>query len=109
VNRSLLARTRRDFYDVYAKMLRDAGAAEPEIERAISNATIEARMLLAGKCPKCGEPIRRYVDYKLQQGPSAVPGAWVQYRCSTQAPIGKPNPPGACNFMVDLKEGCEAN
>jgi hypothetical protein len=84
-----------------------------EIEESIA-AEIEARikeaqMLLDGKCPSCGAPIARYVDRERQHGPSGMPGVWVQYRCSTQPPPGQRRLANACSYMIDLKEGHEAN
>jgi hypothetical protein len=79
------------------------------IDAEIATSIRVAKSLLEGKCPKCGAPPARYVDYKLQQGPSRIPGTWVAYRCSTAPPPGQERPRGVCDFMIDLKEGDAAN
>jgi hypothetical protein len=109
VNRSLLARTRPEFYAEYRHAARRAGQEDAAIDAAIATSIREAKSLLEGKCPKCGAPSARYVDRRHQQGPSQVPGEWVMYRCSTVPPPGEIRPEGACDFMTDLKEGQEAN
>jgi len=109
VNRSLLARTKREFYDDAFALVRQMCVPEAEIEAQIADDIRVARALLDGKCPYCGAPSTRYIDYTRQQGASRMPGTWVSYRCSTQAPQGQPNPPGTCDFMVDLKEGEASN
>lgn len=109
MSRSLLARTKPAFYDDYRHSLRRAGIEETTIAKHIATAISEAKSLLEGKCPKCGAPSVRYVDYQCQQGPSKVPGAWVMYRCSTVPPPGQLRPDGACDFMLDCKEGEAAN
>lgn len=109
MNRSLEARTRREFYAELMKIMRENGLPEADIEKHVASQIREASALLAGKCPTCGAPSTRYIDYKRQHGPSAMPGTWVQYRCSTQSPPGQVSPPGACDFMVDLKEAEASN
>jgi hypothetical protein len=109
MNRSLLARTRPEFYDEFRHAARRAGAEDKTIADMIAKDIREAKSLLEGKCPKCGAPSARYVDYKLQQGPSRIPGVWVAYRCSTAPPPGQERPRGACDFMIDIKESDEAN
>lgn len=108
MNRSLFARTRREFYAKAIRVAREHGASEAEIEAQLAEDIGIAKSLLAGKCPNCGEPIARFVDYERQQGESAMPGAWVQYRCSTDPPPGKPGL-RPCGFMIDLKEGDATN
>lgn len=108
VNRSLLARTKPEFYTAFREHARQCGASEEDVERMIASDIARAQTLLDGKCPECGAPIARYIDHKRQQGASAVPGTWVQYRCSTSPPPGKSGP-RPCGFMIDLKEGDEAN
>ena len=108
MNKFLLARTRPEFYAEYIAAARNMGASEKEITAAVAEMIRVAGKLYAGQCPKCGAPIARYIDYKRQHGVSAVPGAWVQYRCSTAPPPGTPRG-DACDFMVDLKEGEAAN
>jgi hypothetical protein len=109
VNRSLLARTRPEFYDEFRHSARRAGAEETTIAAAIAEDIRVAKSLLEGKCPKCGAPSARYVNRARQAGPSDMPGVWVMYRCSTAPPPGTLRPESACDFMVDLKEGDEAN
>lgn len=109
MNRSLLARTKPEFYDEYRDALRRGGAEEETIASLIEKSMQEARMLLEGKCPKCGAPSARYVDRERQQGPSNMPGVWVVYRCSTAPPPGNLRPDSVCDFMVNFKEGDEAN
>lgn len=106
---SLVARTRPEFYEDYIAKLREGGAAESDIERAVARDVREASELLAGRCPKCGAPSAKYVDLKRQEGPTNVPGRWVQYRCSTQPPPGELRPEGVCDFMVDLTDGEDLN
>lgn len=108
MNRSLLARTRPEFYDEYVEAARLGGASEGDIAQAVAHAIRDAQALYEGKCPKCGAPAARYVDRKNQQGFSNMPGVWVSYRCSTAPPPGVPRG-NACDFMVELKEGEEAN
>lgn len=105
MNKSLVQRTYRKFYDDLETRLREAGASEADIVKQIDASILEAKSLLEGKCPKCGAPISRSVDHKRQQGEHSMPGGWVQYRCSTQPPIGQVRPPDVCDFMVDLVEG----
>lgn len=109
MNRSLLARTKPEFYAEYRHSLRRGGFEDETISKVIEASIHEAKCLLEGKCPNCGAPSARYVDRTYQSGPSAVPGAWVMYRCSTVPPPGTVRPDGACDFMLDLKEGDEAN
>lgn len=109
MNRSLLARTKREFYDAAYAEIRKMGVAEAEIEAQIAEDIRVAQALLEGKCPSCGAPATRYVDRMNQQGASSMPGTWVSYRCSTQLPPGQPDPPGTCAFAIDLKEGEESN
>ena len=109
MNRSLLARTRPEFYDEYRRSARRAGVEDATISRAIETSIHEAKCLLEGKCPKCGAASARYVDYTHQGGPSNVPGAWVMYRCSTAPPPGRLRPESACDYMLDVKEGEAAN
>jgi hypothetical protein len=109
VNRSLLARTRPEFYAEYRHAARRMGAEDSMIDAHIAACVHDAKLLLEGKCPKCGAPSARYVDRGRQQGVSQVPGEWVMYRCSTVPPPGEVQPEGACDFMTDLKEGQEAN
>jgi hypothetical protein len=111
VNRSLLARTYPHFYAEWAAGAYEAGGTDKEVEARIAASIREAQELLAGRCPKCGAPLARYVDRRpeRQGGPSNVPGAWVMYRCSTAPPPGIVRPNSACDFMVDFKEGDEAN
>jgi hypothetical protein len=109
MNPSLLARTRREFYADWEKHVLAHGASLDEVEKSIGTLIEEAQSLLDGKCPKCAAPIARYIDRELQHGPSGMPGVWVQYRCSTQAPPGQTQPDDACTYMVDLREGHEAD
>lgn len=106
---SLLTRTKPEYYDEYRERGLQLGANPRSLERQIQIFITEARSLLAGKCPKCGAPSARYVDYQRQQGGHSAPGAWVQYRCSTQEPPGTPSKPGTCDFMVDYIEHEAAN
>lgn len=106
---SLSARTRPEFYEEYVATLRAGGASEDDIARAVAGYIREASELLAGRCPKCGAPSAVYVDRKRQEGATNVPGLWVQYRCSTQAPPGERSPEGACDFMCDLTTGEDLN
>jgi hypothetical protein len=109
VNRSLLARTRPEFYAKYVALARKVGVNEEQLGVSVAISILEARALLDGKCPKCGAPSARYVDYEHQQGPSEVPGAWVMYRCSTAPPPGNLRGDDTCDYMLDLKEGEAAN
>jgi hypothetical protein len=109
MNRSLLARTRPEFYDEYRHSARRAGVEDATIAAAIATAIREAKSLLEGKCPKCGAPSARYVDRTGPTNVSSIPGAWVMYRCSTAPPPGQLRPESACDFMLNLKEGDEAN
>jgi hypothetical protein len=109
MNRTLLARTKSEFYDDFRHTARRGGIEDEVIERNIAQSIHEAQSLLDGKCPKCGAPSARYIDRTYQAGPSRVPGAWVMYRCSTAPPPGTRRPDGVCDFMTDLKEGDEAN
>ena len=109
MNRSLLARTKPEFYDEYRQSAREAGVSDDLIFAAVATAIREAKALYEGKCPQCGAPSARYVDYGRQHGPSNVPGAWVMYRCSTAPPPGTLRPDGVCDYMLDLKEGEAAN
>lgn len=108
MSKSLLARTRLEFYAKFIESARAGGAPEKGIQEAVADGIAQAQSLLAGKCPKCGAPSTRYVDHEHQQGPSEMPGAWVMYRCSTAPPPGKPRG-DACDFMIDLIEGEAAN
>jgi len=108
INRSLLSLTRPETYSEWASFAREAGLSEEDIDSYIAERNREARALLYGKCPKCGAPSARYVDYARQQGPSEMPGVWVMYRCSTAPPPGQLRG-NACDFMLDLKEGEAAN
>lgn len=105
---SLLPRTRPEFYESFVATARAGGISWGTIEREIARAMREASELLAGRCPKCGAPSAKYVDRKRQEGPTNVPGRWVQYRCSTQPPPGERRP-GVCDFMVDLTDGEDLN
>ena len=107
-NRSLLARTRPEFYADAVAIALAMGASRKKMAAQVASDIYEAQCLLEGKCPQCGAPSVRYVNY-LHQGPSNMPGVWVQYRCSTQPPPGQLRPDGVCDFMIDLKEGDEAN
>jgi len=109
MNKSLLARTKPEFYTDYVSRLRAMNILYETIDELIAEEMRVAQSLLGGKCPKCGAPSARYVNRELQQGDSEMPGAWVMYRCSTQPPPGTPRPPGCCDFMCDLKEGEESN
>ncbi len=109
MNRSLLARTRRSFYADWAIVARRGGLSEDVVDASIAKEIREAKSLLEGKCPVCGAPSARYVDYTRQQGVSDMPGMWVMYRCSTAPPPGKLRPDDVCDFMLDLKEGEAAN
>ena len=109
MNRSLLARTRPEFYAKAIALVREMGASEEEIAAQMASDIREAQCLLEGKCPKCGAPSARYVNRQQQAGSSSMPGVWVQYRCSTQPPPSQRRPVGVCDFMADLKEGDEAN
>ena len=109
MNRSLLARTRPEFYAKWAERAREAGGTEEQISGEIASWIREMQSLLEGKCPKCGAPSKRFIDYTNQSGPSSVPGVWVMYRCSTAPPPGQPRGDDVCNFMIDLKEGEAAN
>lgn len=95
-------------YDDYCAGAVEAGASPEDLEEAVAEMIRVAQALLNDKCPKCGAPSVRYVDYEQQQGPSNVPGAWVMYRCSTAPPPGQPRG-GACDFLADLKEGEASN
>jgi len=109
MNRDLSARTRPEFYAKWAATARETDLPEEHIDSYIAEQIQAARALLDGKCPKCGAPSARYVDYVRQQGPSDMPGAWVMYRCSTQPPPGEFRPNDVCDYMLDLKEGEAAN
>jgi len=109
MSRTLLARTRPEFYAEWVEQARQCGVAEAAISRIIAVEMAHAQALLKSKCPKCGAPISRYVDYKRQQGPSNVPGMWVQYRCSTQPPPGQRRPDDVCDYAEDLKESEASN
>lgn len=108
MNRALLSMTRPEFYAEWAARAREAGGSEEGIDSYIAEQIRIARALLEGKCPKCGAPSARHIDYERQQGPSEMPGVWVMYRCSTAPPPGQLRG-DACDFMMDLKEGEEAN
>ncbi len=105
MSKSLEARCRSEFYDVLRARWRELGLSEKAIASNIARQMNEAENLLRGRCPQCGSKINRYVDYQKQQGSHEIPGAWVQYRCSTQPPPGSLRPAGVCDFMVDLVEG----
>lgn len=107
-NRSLYTRTQPAFYDNFRKSARGAGASEEAVERMVAADISVAQSLLDGKCPKCLAPISRYIDHGRQQGPSDMPGTWVQYRCSTDPPPGVPGT-RKCGFMIDLVEGEASN
>lgn len=109
MNRDLLARTRPEFYAEMVDTLRSGDVPEERIAATVAEYIRQMKSLLNGKCPTCGAPSTRYVDRKRQQGPSTVPGTWVMYRCSTQSPPGTRSPDGACDFMMDLKEGEASN
>jgi hypothetical protein len=90
----------------YAVALREAGASEEEIERIVAQARAEWETIKAGKCPKCGAPVRSYLDHRglrSWQDPK-VAGQWVMYRCSTQSPPGSSIRTSACDFMLDRFE-----
>lgn len=106
---TLLARTRIEFYRDIADRARKEGIADDVISKVIMEEIRIARSLITAKCPKCGAPALKYIDRQSQQGPSSIPGVWVMWRCSTQPPPGKPRTDGMCDFMVDMKEGAEAN
>lgn len=105
MSKSLEARTKPEFYAELIARLRELNVADVHIKKQIAECIHEASELLAGRCPKCGSPSTRSVDYGRQQGSRNLPGAWVQYRCSTQPPIGQARPQGVCDFMVDFVEG----
>ena len=109
MSRSLQARTRPEFYAKWVERAREAGGSEEQIQASIVGWIREIKSLLEGKCPKCGAPSKRYVDYEEQHGPSQIPGVWVMYRCSTAPPPGQPRGDDVCDFMIDLKEGEAAN
>ena len=109
MSRTLLARTYPNYYTRWAVAARRAGGTDEEVAKQVQTWIKEAHDLLAGKCPKCGAPVARYVDYEKQQGPSDVPGAWVQYRCSTAPPPGERRPDGVCDLMIDIREGEATN
>lgn len=104
---TLRNRTRPEFYAELAASLRTAGLTDADVEEEIARHVQEAKTLLDGKCPKCGEPIARYVNYREAVVPPP-PGVWVQYRCSTAPPPGRSRG-SACDFMVDLRESLEEN
>jgi hypothetical protein len=107
VSCSLLERTRPEFYSKWAAEARERGLTENQITRRIAREIRECALMAAGKCPQCLAPIARYVPNPPLQGPSDVPGVWIQYRCSTAPPPGTLRPEGACDFMVDFKESEE--
>lgn len=109
MNRSLLARTDPKFYAEFINGARMCGISDELIDAEVARSICTAQSLLDGKCPQCGAPSAQYVDYKLQQGDSDVPGAWVMYRCSTAPPPGQLRPKDACDFLLDLKEGEASN
>jgi len=106
---SLAERCKPEFYINLIQKGREAGYPESLLAQIVNDAMSEARSLLAGKCPKCGAPSARYVDYDRQRGPTDIPGVWVMYRCSTQPPPGSIRPDGVCDFMSDYVEGHAAN
>lgn len=101
---AIFIRTRSEFYDDWAKALREQGASEEIIRSEVEASIREAKALFEGKCPKCSAPSTRYVKSEWQQGPSERAGAWVMYRCSTQPPPGERRCDDVCDFMVDFKE-----
>ena len=56
MNRSLLARTRPEFYAEYIRVAREGGANETQLIASVAASIREAHALLHGKCPKCGAP-----------------------------------------------------
>lgn len=106
MNKSLEALTKPESYASAIEHYRSVGIAEATITKIIAARIKEAKDLYEGRCPQCGEPSARYVDYQRQQGDKGgAPGVWVQYRCSTQPPPGQVRPAGVCNFMLDIVEG----
>lgn len=95
----------------YVAALRDHGVDDADILRMLRHQEREDAEIAAGRCPKCGAPLRvhdgggRLCSW---QRPTER-GRWVMYRCSTRAPLGRQNPPGACDFMVDRFERDGAN
>lgn len=109
MSRTLQAMTGSKFYSEWIARALEIGIPETDIYGYVEKCVGEARALLAGKCPLCGAPSARYVDYERQSGPSEIPGIWVMYRCSTQPPPGQERGKGACDYMLDLREGEAAN
>lgn len=107
---SLKQRMKPEFYGDLVDAWRVIGLSEEVIATYIGKSIEEATKLHEGICPQCGAAIARYVDYTRQQGSKGdMPGAWVQYRCSTQPPIGELRAAGVCDFMIDLVEGVAAS
>lgn len=106
MNKTLGLRTKPEFYVDLIKAYERMNLTKAEVDAIITENIREATELLAGKCPKCGAPSTRTVDQSRQQGEKGdMPGGWVQYRCSTQPPIGQLRALGVCDFMVDFVEG----
>jgi hypothetical protein len=99
---SLKQRTLRSFYAKWEEAARASGVTGEEITGYVDEKIREAIELLAGRCPKCSAPIHRIID-KRQDGPSAVAGAWVMYRCSRD-PLPGISGGRPCGFAVDLTE-----
>lgn len=96
-------RRQRSHYDEWVTHARAMDVPEENITKQVDLWVHEAESLAAGKCPKCGEPATRYVNYDYQPH-SATLGTFVMYRCSTQPPPGTLRPKKCCDFMVDLLE-----
>lgn len=79
-------------WDNYLALLIQAGASAEDAQRQVDEDRAERSAVENGKCPRCHEAIAPIRDQR-QYGPTSLPGAWHQVRCSN------------CGYMADFVMG----
>ena len=99
-------RRNREAYDEWVALAREAKAPEEQIEQYVTEQCKEAAEIMAGRCPKCGAPVRHDADPRQVGPPSEdIPGgAWIMYWCSTDIAPGTWRAKNVCGFRVDWYE-----
>lgn len=77
----------RLFYDTLLR----CGLSEQRALDAVRKDVKRDLALAARRCPECGKVIAKTVD-RRQDGVSAVPGIWFNYRCVS------------CGYAIDVRE-----